>query len=71
MNRCVVIVYRGVFHEFDLAQEFVDEAEARAFARTRRTASSVILPGSVEDWFNGRVTSPIAIYCQGREYRPE
>ena len=68
MERFVVIVYQGMFHEFDLAQEFVDEHEARAFARSKNRASAVVVPGTVDDWFAQRLGHPVVIYCYGVEY---
>ena len=69
MKRFVVIVYQGMFREFDLAQEFADEAEARAFARSKRRSAIVIVPGTLDDWFAGQTEFPVAIYCYGAEYK--
>ncbi len=70
MERYIVIVYQGMFREFDLAQEFSDEAEARAFAQSKRRSTVVVAPGTLDDWFAGQVSFPTAIYCYGAEYSP-
>lgn len=69
MENFVVIVYQGLFQDFDLAQEFVDEQEARAFARSKNHASAVVVPGTVDDWYTQRLGLPLVVYCYGVEFK--
>ncbi|MBZ0299162.1 MAG: hypothetical protein K8J31_05455 [Anaerolineae bacterium] len=70
MTRYVAILFRGTFQEFDVAQEFTDAGEARAFALTRHDDCVVLSEGNLDDWLAGRITYPVAIYCYGIEYGP-
>jgi hypothetical protein len=68
MKHFVVIVYQGLFQDFDLAQEFTDEEEARAFARSRNQACALVVQGTVDDWYTQRLGMPLVVYCYGAEF---